>query len=356
VHVVLLLATLGTTTFVGALHYEAFRSAFQLTAPRLDLAILLGGFWYSGTLLAILGAHSAIISCAGATASTPRSRTSCPRPCPSPARSARSSRFARCSRARPSSSTSASVVHRGFVVLVPALFWGLGMSTVARLPENFDGLSLGEPLLFKLAAWLVWGSVPDGYSINLHPMAFAAWFGLIATALNLLPFGQLDGGHIAYAAMGPRATLVSMATVLVTIGLTFGSSSWLVVTLMMVVMLFTVGLRHPRVIDEDVPLDTTRRWIALASAVIFVLYFTPTPISHALIRTPSQAHNTSSDRRSSRRRGRCASTPRRALRIRGSFPSGRSGAVLAARRRKTAGAVNTERAPLASGAARIAAS
>ena len=70
---------------------------------------------------------------------------------------------------------------------MPALFIGLAMSVVERVPEDFTGVELGEPLLFRAAAWLVWGDVPDGMSINMHPMAFAAWFGLLATALNLFP-------------------------------------------------------------------------------------------------------------------------------------------------------------------------
>ena len=63
-----------------------------------------------------------------------------------------------------------------------------------------------EPLLFKAAEWLTFGNIPDGYSVNMHPMAFAAWFGMLATALNLFPIGQLDGGHISYAVLGRRST------------------------------------------------------------------------------------------------------------------------------------------------------
>ena len=94
----------------------------------------------------------------------------------------------------------------GFLVAVPALFIGLAMSHVVRIPATQRLLELGEPLLFKLAAWLLWGTLPDGYSLNMHPMAFGAWFGLLATALNLFPIGQLDGGHISYAVLGRRST------------------------------------------------------------------------------------------------------------------------------------------------------
>ena len=68
---------------------------------------------------------------------------------------------------------------------------------------------------FEAATWLTWGSIPDGYSVNLHPMAFAAWFGLLATALNLFPIGQLDGGHISYAVLGRRSTTVTLASICV---------------------------------------------------------------------------------------------------------------------------------------------
>src|SRR3981081_1617499 len=94
----------------------------------------------------------------------------------------------------------------GFLVLVPALFIRLSLSHVVRRPADFSGLELGEPLLFKFASTLIWGTVPDGYSLNLHPMAFAAWFGMLATVWNLFPAGQLDGGHISYVLLGRRSS------------------------------------------------------------------------------------------------------------------------------------------------------
>ncbi len=95
-------------------------------------------------------------------------------------------------------------------------------------------MSLGEPLLFRFASWLVFGDVADGYSINMHPMAFAAWFGLLATALNLFPIAQLDGGHISYAVLGRRSLWITLTMVVVAIGLTFLSSSWIAWTVMLV--------------------------------------------------------------------------------------------------------------------------
>ena len=92
----------------------------------------------------------------------------------------------------------------GFLVAVPTLFAGLAMSHLVRLPDPLPPLtvSLGEPLLYRGMSWLLWGTPPDGYSINMHPMAFAAWFGLLAAVLNLFPIGQLDGEDISYAVPG----------------------------------------------------------------------------------------------------------------------------------------------------------
>jgi len=107
---------------------------------------------------------------------------------------------------------------------------------------------------------------------------FAAWFGMLATALNLLPFGQLDGGHITYAALGRWSTPISLLTVGTAVVMTFLSASWILMTLMMLVMLFMLGPRHPRVIYEYEPLDRTRNIIAICALIIFILCFTPVPI------------------------------------------------------------------------------
>ena len=100
--------------------------------------------------------------------------------------------------------------------------------------------------------------IQDGYTLNMHPMVFAAWFGMLATALNLLPFGQLDGGHITYATLGRWSTPISVATVGTAVVMTFISISWLLMTVMMVVMLLVLGPRHPRVIYEHEPLGAGR--------------------------------------------------------------------------------------------------
>ena len=148
------------------------------------------------------------------------------------------------------------------------------------MPAPTEGglLYLGEPLLFKLATYAIIGPVRDGYTINIHPMVFAAWFGMLATALNLLPFGQLDGGHITYATLGRWSVPISLVTVGTAVVMTaFVSVSWLVMSVMMVAMLFVLGPRHPRVLDELEPLGPERYAIAVFALVMLILCFTPVP-------------------------------------------------------------------------------
>jgi membrane-associated protease RseP (regulator of RpoE activity) len=164
----------------------------------------------------------------------------------------------------------------GFVVLLPFLVIGLTMSPVLPKPEM--SINLGEPLLFKAISHWYFGVLPEGQDIFLHPLGFAAWFGMLATALNLMPFGQLDGGHIAYAVFGRHAAYASAATLGAAILLTIRTGSWIAMTVMMVAMAFFLGIRHPRVVDEDSPLDFKRKLLAAFALVIFIVCFIPVPI------------------------------------------------------------------------------
>ena len=166
----------------------------------------------------------------------------------------------------------------GFVVLVPALFIGMYMSTLTISPPPETLTFIGKPLLFRLARWLVFGPIPEGSIVNLHPMVFAAWFGMLATALNLLPFGQLDGGHITYATLGRASTPISLVTVASALVMTYLSRSWLLMTVLMVFMLVMFGPRHPPVLNEYEPLGVGRQRLALFALAMLLLCFTPFPI------------------------------------------------------------------------------
>lgn len=278
-HIVLFVVTVMTTTVFGIDHYYSFKSDFGTRIIQLDRSVLLQAFVYSGAILGILGAHEMghylacryydldatlpfflpFFSLSGTLGAVIKIRE--------PFRT-RTALF----------DIGVAGPIAGFLMLLPLLFLGMHLSNVVAVPPNMEGWTLGEPLLFKLASWLTFGRVPDGYSVNMHPIVFAAWFGMLATAWNLLPFGQLDGGHLAYAILGDRSRYVSLATVAGAIAMTVISYSWLVMTLMMVAMLFFMGPRHPRVLYEEDPLAPGRRLIALFAIVMFIVCFMPVPI------------------------------------------------------------------------------
>ena len=288
-HVLLLVFTVGATTLVGVEHYLGFisdySSGLNQGLPMPFAPLFLRGFWYSGTILAILGCHELghYFACRyyDVDASLP---FFLPFP-PNPLIPSIFGTFGAFIRIREPIPTKRMLFDigiggpiAGFLVAVPALFFGISMSHVVRVPPDFVGYNLGEPLLFKLASKLLWGTIADGYSLNMHPMAFAAWFGLLATALNLFPVGQLDGGHISYAVLGQRSTYVTICTLLAAIVLAFFYTSWVVWTALMMVMLYMFGPRHPQVYDEHVPLDRTRLILALIAVAMFAVCFTPAPI------------------------------------------------------------------------------
>jgi membrane-associated protease RseP (regulator of RpoE activity) len=270
-------------------HYGSFLLDFVqrplVVTSYTDLA--LGGLWYSLTILAILGAHEMghYLACRyyGVDASLPYFL---PLPVTLTGTLGAFIRIRSRIRTKPQLfDIGVAGPIAGFVLAVPAVFLGISMSRVVKLPQDFVGFELGEPLLFQLAAWLVWGPVPDGYSLNLHPMAFAAWFGLLATALNLFPIGQLDGGHISYAVLGRRSTWITVGAIGTAVVLTVFSLSWLVWTVLMVAMLLVFGPRHPSTVDEHVPLDGARIAIAVFALLMFIACFTPAPIEpYELIR------------------------------------------------------------------------
>lgn len=278
----LLLATVVSTTYVGMGHYEGFRLGFSEGPSGLsDTQLLWGALWYSGTILAILGCHELghYFACRYYDVDA-----SLPFFLPAPLLTGTLGAFIRIREPIPTKRMLFDIgiagPIAGFLVAVPALVFGLAMSNVVALPAPLppSTLYLGEPLLYKAVSWLFWGSPPDGYSVNMHPMAFAGWFGLLATALNLFPIGQLDGGHISYAVLGRRSSYVTIAAVVVAIGLSYFSSSWIAWTVLMIVMLVVFGRHHPRTFDEHVPLDPPRRWLALFALVMFVVSFSPVPI------------------------------------------------------------------------------
>ena len=282
-YVVLFVLTIASTTQAGGLHYASFIVGFSNRLPDLPLtSLVLHGLWYSVSILAILGCHEL-----GHYYACRYYNVDASRPYFLPMPLLLTGTLGAFIRIRSPIASKRALFDigvagpiAGFLVAVPLLFVGMQMSTVIRVPEQFAGqvFELGEPLLFKAATWLTFGPVPDGYTVNMHPMAFAAWFGMLATALNLFPIGQLDGGHIAYAVLGRRSTMLTLLTVLCLIGLSTISTSWILWTVLTVTMLLVFGPRHPRTPDEDVRLDTTRMMVAVFALIMFAICFTPAPI------------------------------------------------------------------------------
>lgn len=161
----------------------------------------------------------------------------------------------------------------GFVVAVIALVIGLRLSTVVPIQTSY-GMHLGEPLLLQFASWVVIGPLSPTADVILHPVGFAAWFGLFITSLNLLPIGQLDGGHVAYALLGERQRSVAVA--LIPILMLFGWLGWKG-WFLWVGLAGLMGLAHPPVRNPGRELGGLRLFIGWIALLIFVLTFSWEP-------------------------------------------------------------------------------
>ncbi len=163
----------------------------------------------------------------------------------------------------------------GLVLTIPAIYFGVSFSEIVESSTIGGGtVSLGESYLFaKISNWAV-GVLPEHQDVLLHPLAYAGWAGLFVTALNLLPIGQLDGGHVIYAMLGKHhrpVTLLALAGFAAIA--VFKYPGWL----LLLVLLIWFGHRHPPTLDER-PIDLKRRVVGVLMIVIFLLSFTPEPI------------------------------------------------------------------------------
>lgn len=158
---------------------------------------------------------------------------------------------------------------------IPAIVIGLRFSEVIPTSHLREGtIRLGDPLLFAFIQRLVMGHVPENNDILLHPIGYAGWVGLFVTALNLLPVGQLDGGHIAYAIFGRRSRAIFVIAIAVMAFITiFYNPGWFL--LLILIVLF--GFRHPAPLDDQTSLDGKRKLMGGIAFLAFLLSFTPAP-------------------------------------------------------------------------------
>ena len=283
-HVFLLGLSLLTTSIVGvvlaqsfqnnrALDIEQYVNVFPLLAARPWL--LLDGLPYSLTLMSILLAHELghYFACRyyGIDASLPYFL-----PAPFPGIGT----FGAFIRIRSPIYTRRALFDvgvagplAGFVLLLPAMALGLAYSRVIPGIAERGDLIFSVPAVQRLMELLIFPGHAAA-DISLHPVARAAWVGTLATALNLLPIGQLDGGHIVYAFTATKHKLLSRLFVvaLVPLGI-FYWRTWLV----WAGLLFFFALRHPVIFDVT-PLDRRRVELGILAAVIFLLTFTVVPI------------------------------------------------------------------------------
>jgi membrane-associated protease RseP (regulator of RpoE activity) len=172
----------------------------------------------------------------------------------------------------------------GFVVAIAAVVIGLHLSTVTPLDNSSGGLQLGNSLIFWAVSRVVLGVNPNDVNVGLHPIAFAGWLGLFVTTLNLLPVGQLDGGHVVYSLFGGRwhrvisRLFAAGCLLMVAVPWAMHMPFWLGWGLWFVLVLF-LGLGHPSTIDASTPLTGSRRLLAWATVALFIVTFSPVPIS-----------------------------------------------------------------------------
>jgi len=165
----------------------------------------------------------------------------------------------------------------GALLAIPAVIIGLSLSEVRPLnPFDEGGIILGDSFLFSVLSRLILGISGDDANIVLHPIALAGWFGLFVTFLNLLPVGQLDGGHVAYSLFGRTHRWISRLALIGILLLGFqGWEGWF----FWVALLSLLGLDHPPTLDLASPLDPRRKLYAWCTVGLFVLTFMPVPIS-----------------------------------------------------------------------------
>jgi membrane-associated protease RseP (regulator of RpoE activity) len=280
VHLTLFILTLLTTSAMGARLAENFAANRPLVATDLlavgqiftDPGSLVQGLPFSLTLLTILLAHEMghYVACLYY-----RIDASLPYFLPSPLLLGTFGAFIRIRSAiysrRALFDVGIAGPIAGFILVIPALAIGLAHSKMIPSIALHGDLMFGTPLVQRLLELAIMPGVPST-DILLHPVGRAAWIGALATALNLLPIGQLDGGHILYVFAGHLHRRLSRLFALALIPLGYYWHGWV---LWGVILFFLT--RHPRMYDEA-PIGMARKKLAVFAVAMLVLCFTLTPI------------------------------------------------------------------------------
>jgi membrane-associated protease RseP (regulator of RpoE activity) len=164
----------------------------------------------------------------------------------------------------------------GLVVAIPVAWFGIQGAEVQPIPPGVVSIEYGEPLLLQWIIVALKGPLPEGHSVILNPLLFAGWVGIFITALNLLPVGQLDGGHILYTLVGRKAHVVAMGVIIAAVAYMVYASYYAYIVI--VSLLLLMGPRHPPTADDLVPLGPLRHVIGWLTLAFIVIGFTPMPI------------------------------------------------------------------------------
>ncbi|MFN7987625.1 MAG: site-2 protease family protein [Thermoanaerobaculia bacterium] len=294
-HALLLLATFGTTALVGAQLATGYERRLAVIDPRGDLfqifprlAIaglvitrenLLAGLAYTVPLLLILLAHELghYLMCRryGIDASPPYFLPFLP-VVPLPGTFGAFIRVRepiRDKRALFDMAVAGPIA--GFLVALPFAAWGIWHTRLNFEPLTPGTEYFGYPLAVTVLQLLMTGHTFTSLHVVEHPTFMAAWWGFVVTAINLIPAGQLDGGHTIYAVFGRRHRLFRWPVLLALFGLGFLYASW---WLWAAIVLILTALRRPALADEDIPLDPRRKAVAALVLLILILSFVPVPI------------------------------------------------------------------------------
>jgi Zn-dependent protease len=165
----------------------------------------------------------------------------------------------------------------GLIFAIPILLIGLATSTVGPIPSQ--GMVEGNSILYALAKVVTFGEfLPNGQEdVFVNQLAWAGWIGLFVTGLNLLPVGQLDGGHVLYSLVGSKARLLYLPVMLALGMLVLLTEASL---LLMLILLILLGRSYAVPLDDITPLDPPRRLIAVMTLVVFIFVFVPVPLSY----------------------------------------------------------------------------
>jgi membrane-associated protease RseP (regulator of RpoE activity) len=165
----------------------------------------------------------------------------------------------------------------GLAVAIVVMVIGIAGSSVDSIPSDQSFMYFGESLLFRLMTFLVKGPIPDGSGLFISPVAFAGWVGILVTMFNLLPLGQLDGGHISYALFGRYQAVIAYLFILGLVIMSFFWFGWI----LWIFIGFILRPAHPPTVVDELPLGSGRKLVGALCILAFVICFIPVPISLA---------------------------------------------------------------------------